>query len=297
MYAQIESNKRRSWILVTLVMGLLVALGYAVALVTGYQPQFTMTIAFMISIVLAMISYYAGDAVALSSAGAKQIERKDNPYYYQMVENLTITAGMKTMPKLYVIDDPAINAFATGRDPEHASIAVTTGALSQLENEELEGVLAHELSHINNYDIRLMTIVIVLVGSIALIADMFRYASWHRGGGDSDSRSNQVAMIIGLVLIILSPIFAQLIQLAISRRREYLADASGSMLTRYPEGLARALEKIRDYNQPMQHRNHATAHLYLESPFRSSGTRSLASWFSTHPPIEDRIRILRTMGK
>ncbi|MEK7648231.1 MAG: M48 family metallopeptidase [Patescibacteria group bacterium] len=297
MYSQIESNKRRTWILIALVIGLIVALGYGTAIVSGYQPQFTMTIAFGISLVLTAISYFAGDTVALSSAGATQIEAKDNPYYYKMVENLTITAGMKTMPKLYVIDDPAINAFATGRDPEHASIAVTTGALTNLENEELEGVLAHELAHIQNYDIRIMTIVIVLVGSIALIADMFRYSHFARGGGDSDSKGNQIAMIIAVVLIILSPIFAQLIQLAISRRREYLADATGSMLTRYPEGLASALEKIRDFNQPMQHRNHATAHLYLESPFRTPESHSVASWFATHPPIDDRINILRTMGK
>lgn len=273
------------------------AIGYGVAIVTGSAPSMTMTFAFLLSLVLAAISYFAGDKVALSSAGAQEIERKDNTYYYQMVENLTITAGIKTMPKLYIIEDPAINAFATGRDPGHASIAVTTGALTQLENEELEGVLAHELSHIQNYDIRIMTMVIVLVGSIALIADMFRYSAFRSRGNDNNNGGNQIAMLVAVVLIILSPIFAQLIQLAISRRREYLADASGSLLTRYPEGLARALEKIRDQNQPMAHRNHATAHLYFESPFRHVGAASLTSWFSTHPPIEERIAILRTMGK
>lgn len=273
----------------------IIALGYAVAWYSGTPPIGPVTIAAAIAIVMALISYFSGDKIALAAAGAQEIDRESNPYLYRLVENLCITAGMKSIPRIYVIADPAINAFATGRDPAHASIAVTTGAMEQLENEELEGVLAHELSHIQNYDIRLMTVVIVLVGVISLIADMFWYGGFGRRSRDEENNGANIFAIIGVMLIILSPIIAKLIQLAISRRREYLADASGALLTRYPEGLARALEKIAQYNQPMRRKNHATAHLYLESPFRTPGKR-IASLFDTHPPLEERIRILRTMA-
>lgn len=292
MYNQISSNKRKTWGLIALFIILLGAIGYAASLYTGQPPYSTVGIALAISLVMTLFSFYAGDTVALHSAGAQAVTREQNEYLHRMVENLCITAGIKTVPKLYVIHDSAINAFATGRDPEHASIAVTTGAMERLENEELEGVLAHELSHITNYDIRLMTIVVVLVGVIALIADMMRFAS-PRGGGEN--RGPGILAIVGLVLIILSPIIAELIKLAVSRRREYLADASGALLTRYPEGLARALEKIRDSNRPMEHRNHATAHLFFESPFRTPG-KKLAAIFSTHPPIDERIAQLRKAG-
>jgi heat shock protein HtpX len=255
----------------------------------GYE---VIIFAFVISIGMALVSYYKGDKIALASTGAKAITKEDNPYVYRMVENLAITAGMP-VPKVYIINTSAMNAFATGRDPEHASIAVTTGIVSALENEELEGVIAHELSHIKNYDIRVMTIVVVLVGTIALVSDMF-FRMGLIGGGNRDSKSsgNGWIAIAGIALLILSPIIANLIKLAISRKREYLADASGSLMTRYPEGLARALEKISTHST-MPHASAATAHLFISNPFKKSAVSGL---FSTHPPIEERVKKLRGMA-
>lgn len=293
MYDQITANKRRTWLLIGVFIVIIAAVAWSVHLVNGTDPSVVLFTGGLISLVMVSFSYFNGDKVALSSSGAKAITKADNPYVYRMVENLCITAGIKTIPKLYIIDDPAINAFATGRDPEHSSIAVTTGAIEKLENEELEGVLAHELSHVQNYDIRVMTIVIVLVGLVSLVADIFTRSLFY-GSRDSDSKGAGALAILGLVLIILSPLFAKLIQMAVSRRREYLADASGALLTRYPEGLARALEKIGQQTQPMKRANHATAHLFLESPFRTKKKRT--SWFSTHPPLEDRIAKLRKMA-
>ena len=260
-----------------------------------------LAIAGVVSIVMALGGYFKGDKVALVSSGAKgPIKATDNPYVYRMVENLAITTGLPN-PKLYIIPDPAINAFATGRDPQHASIAVTTGAIEKLANEELEGVLAHELSHIKNYDIRLMTVVIVLIGVIALLSDWFlRISFWgggRKGGGGKKGGGDQMQMIIlvvGLILLILAPLIGKLIQLAISRKREFLADASGSLITRYPEGLARALEKINEEQMPLKKANNATAHLYISSPFGRK-KHSMAKFFSTHPPVEQRIKALRAM--
>jgi len=251
-------------------------------------------IALIIAIVMNLISYFKGDKVALIASGAKAVKKEDNPYVYRLVENLCLASGLP-IPKIHIISDPAINAFACGRKPETASIAITTGATQKLENEELEGVIAHELSHIKNYDIRLMTIVIVCVGIITLLADFFIKIQFFGGKRDKDSgNAGAILMIIGIVIAILSPIFAALIQLAVSRKREYLADASAVLTTRYPEGLARALEKIKNYNQPMKRANHATAHLYIASPFRSAG-KKLGRLMATHPPIEDRIAKLRGM--
>ncbi len=247
-----------------------------------------MILAIVISFVMTLVSYYKGDAIALSSSGAKLVSKEENPYLYRMVENLAISTGIPT-PKVHVIDSPALNAFATGRDPEHASIAVTTGLMQALENEELEGVLAHELSHVKNYDIRVMTIVIVLVGAISLLSNMFFHTGLSGSRRDSKGGGNILA-IVGIVLLILSPIIAKLIQLAISRKREYLADASGALMTRYPEGLARALEKIQQSTLPLKTANAATAHLFISNPFKGKG---VSSFFSTHPPIEDRIKRLR----
>lgn len=252
-------------------------------------------IAAIISLVMALFSYYQGDKVALLTAGAKPIKKEDNPYVYRIVENLAITAGLPA-PKVYLINDLAPNAFATGRDPQHASLAVTTGLIESLENEELEGVLAHELSHVKNYDIRLMMIVIVCVGVVVLLSDWMFRARFFSGRHGNDREGNQITavlMIVGLILAILSPLFAKLIQLAISRKREFLADASGALLTRYPEGLARALEKISQYQQPLRHANTATAHLYIANPFGS--TKKFATLFSTHPPMGERIKELRKM--
>jgi len=295
MYKQITSNKRRTWVLMLVFFVVIVFLGWVFGEYynIGYSG---LVIAVIIAITLNIFSYYRGDKVALSISGAKNIKKEDNPYVYRLVENLCITAGLP-VPKIYIIPDQNINAFATGRDPEHSSIALTVGAIEKLENEELEGVIAHELSHIKNYDIKLMTIVIICVGVITLMADFFirgHFLFGDRRGSRDNGQAGSILMIIGLVLAILSPIFASLIQLAISRKREYLADGSGALLTRYPEGLARALEKINRFNQPMKRANHATAHLYLASPFKKVG-KSVTGLFATHPPIEDRIKKLRTM--
>lgn len=296
MYSQIASNKRRTWLLIIIFVGLISGIAYAYSWYSGGDGYGGLVPALLISSGMALVSYFHGDKIALAASSAKSVTKADNPYLYRMVENLCIAAGAP-VPKVYVISDEAINAFATGRNPQKASIAVTTGALTKLTNEELEGVLAHELSHVKNYDIRVMTVVIILVGIVSLLADwMLR---WNIIGGrkhsSNDNRSGGVLMIIGFVLIILSPIFAQLIQLAVSRRREYLADASGALLTRYPEGLANALEKIKMENKPMRTANHATAHLFLANPF--GGMRGkIAGLFSTHPPIDDRITKLREMA-
>ncbi len=272
-----------------------ILLGWLFGKITGYGYD-GIVIAAIISLSMALFSFYRGDKVALWTAGAKKISKEDDPYVYRMVENLCITAGLP-MPKIYIINDPAPNAFATGRDPEHASVALTTGIIKRLENEELEGVIAHELSHIKNYDIRLMMVVIVLVGTIALLADwMMRSFLWGRRGDDRENgQLGAVLAIAGIILAILSPVIAQMIQLAISRKREFLADASGSLLTRYPEGLARALEKISEYKRPLRRANNATAHLYISNPFSESG-RLMAKLFSTHPPIEERVKALREMA-
>ncbi len=242
---------------------------------------------------MSLVSYFSADKLALMSTGAKRISKEDNPYVYRMVENLCITAGVPT-PKVHIIDSPALNAFATGRDPEHASIALTTGIVSALENEELEGVIAHELSHVKNYDIRVMTVVVVLAGAVALLGDFVWRAHFFGGGRRRNSReggqAGAILMIIGLVFLILSPIIAELIKLAISRKREFLADASGALITRYPEGLARALEKIAANPTPLRTASAATAHLFITNPLKG---KSISSLFSTHPPVEERIKRLR----
>jgi heat shock protein HtpX len=288
MYNQIDSNKRKSWFLMLIFALVIIALAWIWTYYSNdsYAP---VIMAIMLATTLNLVSWFAGDKIALSTAGAKEIRKEDNPYVWRLVENLSITAGT-AMPKIYIINDASMNAFATGRDPKHSSIALTTGIIEALENEELEGVIAHELSHIKNYDIRLMMIVIVCVGVITLLADWLIRGSLFRSRG-SDRNNNGLIAIIGIVLAILSPIFAKLIQLSISRRREFLADASGALLTRYPEGLARALEKISKQNQPLAHANKATAHLYISNPFKG-GANNL---FSTHPPIEQRIKALRSM--
>ncbi len=288
MYSQIDSNKRKTRMLIAIFCAFIIGLGWLGAsyLGLGYESVF---LALIISIAMTLVSYYKGDAIALQSTGAKEIKKEDNPYVYRMVENLAIANGMPT-PRVHIIDSPALNAFATGRDPEHASIAVTTGLISALENEELEGVLAHELSHVKNYDIRVMTIVIVLVGAVSLLADMFFRFGLFGGKRDSDSKAGGALAIVGIVLLILSPIIAELIKLAVSRKREYLADASGALMTRYPEGLAKALEKIQQSNVPLKTANSATAHLFISNPFKG---KMFANAFSTHPPIEERIKRLR----
>lgn len=301
MYNEIASNKRKSVFLALIFIVIIIALGWVFDQLYGNgRGNGGMVLAILIALIMTMISYFSGDKIALSVSGAKEIQHDDNKYLFHLVENLCITAGTP-MPKIYIIPDPAINAFATGRDPKHASIAVTDGALAKLNNEELEGVIAHELSHVKNYDIRFMMLVAVMVGAIAIFADiMLRSGGFMRGGNRDNNRDNgsqlfAILMIAGIILAILSPLIAELIKLAISRKREYLADASGALLTRYPEGLASALEKISADNQPMRKTSSATAHLFIANPFKG-GRKKISALFSTHPPIEDRIQKLRTMG-
>jgi heat shock protein HtpX len=303
MYKQIDSNKSKTVWLMLFFLIFVVGLGYFLSWYFG--NQMILVIAVIVSIVQALVSYYSSDKIALSISQAQEVERKE-PYLeiHRLVENLAITAGIPK-PKIYIINDTAPNAFATGRDPEHASIALTTGLLDKLDKSELEGVIAHEMSHIGNYDIRLMTMVVVLVGLISLLADFFLRWTWFGGGGrksesssDNGGQIQSILMIVGLALVILSPIIATAIQLAVSRKREYLADATGALLTRYPEGLASALEKISADQEPLEVANKATAHLYIASPLKTDTDEKKGGWsnlFETHPPIQDRIKKLRAM--
>ncbi len=293
MYSQIETNKRKSFFLIFFFTIFILFLGWLLGQITqtGYS---WLVIAFCFALIMGLSGYFSGDKMALWTAGAKEIKKENNPYLFKIVENLCITAGIP-VPKIHVIQDPAPNAFATGRNPEHASLAVTTGLIDILENEELEGVIAHELSHVKNYDIRLMTLVLALVGVISLLSNWFLRFSFfggNRRSNDQQGSAGTIMMFIGIVLMIFSPLIAQLIKLAVSRKREYLADASGALLTRYPEGLASALEKISKYEKPLKRANPASAHLYIASPFGKVKTYT-AKLFSTHPPIEDRIKALR----
>ncbi len=295
MYNQIASNKRRSWLLMGIMTLLIIVVGYAGMLVYGFDYSLLIGVG-IVALLFNTIGYFQGSSIALAVNGAKKIKKNDNPYLYNMVENAAITAGIP-MPDVYVMEDPSMNAFATGRDPKHSAVAFTTGIVQGLENEELEGVVAHELSHIKNYDIRIATLAVALVGVMMILIDFFWHMGLFGGGRDEDNRSNPVFAIIGIILLILAPIIGQMIQLAVSRRREFLADASGALLTRYPEGLARALEKIGAQSRPMAHANHATAHLFLNNPYGAKAKGFVNKFFSTHPPIEERIAILRKMGQ
>ncbi len=304
LYTQASRNKAKSMLYLALFIGLIGALGWFASYY--FNNPAILVFAVLFSIGMSFTSYWFSDSIALGVSGAHQIQKQDNPYVYRMVENLAITAGLP-MPKVYVIDDPSPNAFATGRDPKHAAVAVTSGIVEKLNNEELEGVIAHELSHIGNYDTRLMTIVVVLVGIVTLLADFFiRWSFWGGAGRDRDSgQLGLILFIAGFVLLLLSPVFATLIQLAISRKREYAADADGALLTRYPDGLASALEKIQADSAPLRSANKATAHLYIANPFKDvdkdgDGKPDGRSWFAglfdTHPPIEKRVAALRALS-
>lgn len=296
IYSQISSNVWKSWIIMILFVVFASAVGYVISQATGYGTSFTVMV-FAISIVSSIGSYYFSDQVVLSTSGAEAIEKSDNPELYRIVENLAIAGGVP-MPKIYIIKDASPNAFATGRDPKHASIAVTTGILDRLNKSELEGVIAHELSHVKNFDIRLMAIAAVLVGFIAIAADLFmRGLIWGGIRNENEDRKGQgLFIVLGLIFAIIAPVVASLIQLAVSRKREFLADASGALLTRYPEGLARALEKISSDPRPLRGATSATAHLFIVNPFKGKGFQGwFTSLFNTHPPIEERIKILRSM--
>lgn len=293
MYEAIEGNVRRTWALVIGFIALAAALGYVFGQLTefGYAGA---VVAGVLAASGAWASYYASDRIVLAISGAREASRDAYPYLHNAVEGLAIAAGIPA-PRLYIIDDTAPNAFATGRDPQHAAIAVTTGLLDKLNRLELEGVLAHEMAHIQNYDIRLSTLAAVLVGLVALMSDwLLRSMRWGRRRGGRDSSGGGLVVLAGLALAVLAPLLAQVLRLAISRRREYLADASGAMLTRYPEGLAAALEKISADPEPLEVANKATAHLYIINPLREWGGW-LNGLFNTHPPVEDRVRRLRAM--
>lgn len=293
LYAQRSSNIRRTWALVLGFLVLVIAVGYAIAWYYG-NPGI-LYIAVLLAFATNFYAYWESDKLVLSMSHARAATREEFFDFYTVTENLAITAGLPR-PRLYVIDDPAPNAFATGRDEHHAVVCVTTGLLTMMTRPELEGVIGHELSHIKNRDILLMTIAVVLAGFIAIVADIFLRMSFLGGGRSSDSKQgNAILMVLAVVGIVLAPLAAKLIQLAVSRRREYLADASSALLTRYPEGLASALRKISGYGAPMQNAHLATAHLFIGDPFgaKVAGAGNWAAHlFSTHPPVEDRIRAL-----
>jgi|SRR3989338_1465961 len=297
IYSQISANKNKTWLIIFLFVIFITTIVFVYGKASGYGLSYA-GIGLIISGMMAFASYYYSDSMILGMSGAKQIQKKDNPTLFRTVENLCIGAGVP-MPKVYIINDSAINAFATGRDPKHSVICVTTGILGRLNKVELEGVIAHELSHVRNYDIRLMAVVVILVGLVALLADFFMRSLWYGGGRRRDDRGNAqgIFLLIGIVLAILSPIIATIIQLAVSRKREFLADASGALLTRYPEGLASALEKISKDKEPLEAANNATAHLYISNPFKLqvNSKHWFTNLFNTHPPIEERIKILRSM--
>lgn len=289
-------NKRKTWFLMSGFFVLVMIIGYIVS--WYFNSPIILVIAVLFSCVSSFVSYWWSDKIVLSMSGAKLVDHDNGKEIYHLVENLCITAGLP-LPKIYIIEDSAPNAFATGRDPEHAAIALTSGILAKLDKAELEGVIAHELSHIGNRDILISTVATVLVGTIILITDWSaRSAFWGRRSNNSENSNGALGLIIIILLSILAPLSAQLLQLAVSRKREFLADASGALLTRYPEGLARALEKISADPDELEVANRATAHMYIISPLKGdSDERKKTSWlakaFMTHPPIEERIARLR----
>jgi heat shock protein HtpX len=306
-YSEESANRRNSFLLALVVVAVLGVFGFVIGYAIGYgngDPTLwgigALMIAVAFGLLSAMGSYYGGDQLVLNSSGAREVSAEQAPQLYNVVTEMALAAGIP-MPKVYIIDDPSPNAFATGRDPQHSSVAITTGLLNKLNREELQGVLGHEMSHIRNYDIRFTLIVGVMVGSIALLAQLFlRYTFWFGGGRRSNSDSNSgggglavLFLVIGIVMAILAPIFTALVQMAVSRQREYLADASSVELTRNPHGLESALAKISSDNEPLKAANGATQHLYIVNPLKKLGGG--ASLFSTHPPIVDRINRLRAL--
>jgi len=288
LYTQADSNIRKTWLLATGFLVFIIAIGWLFSY-TQNSPSL-LVVAVIFSLATSFFSYWFSDKLVLSMLNAKLIEERDDKELYRLVENLCITAGLP-LPKIYIIEEAQPNAFATGRDSNHAVVVVTRGLLEKLERAELEGVIAHELSHIGNKDMLLQTVIVVLVGIVALLSDWFLRISFHGGGR---KKEGVAILVLGIVAAILAPLAASLIKLAISRKREFLADASGALLTRYPEGLARALEKISEDPNPMKAANDSTAHLFIASPFKGEQKTSWsAKLFMTHPPIEERIATLR----
>lgn len=298
LYTHIDSNQRKTWLLMSVFFIVVIAIGWVFSMAMQEPSVLYFVVGF--SIISSFVSYWYSDKIVLAMSSAHPITETNNKELYRLVENLCITAGLP-VPKIYVIDDSAPNAFATGRNPEHAAIALTSGLVEKLDQSELEGVIAHELSHIGNHDVLVATIATVMVGVIVLLADWFRRWSFfgNRRSSSDNNQSNQLQLIItiaAIVLSILAPIFATLLQLAISRKREFLADADGAMLTRYPDALARALEKIAKDQEPLEVANRATAHLYFSSPFKEDAGKKVGFFvkaFMSHPPVEERIAALR----
>ena len=289
MYSEIAANKRKTVLLITVFLIIISTIAYFGGV---YFGDFTITIGAMIgALVYVLFSYYGSASAALAFNGAKEIQKSDNPRLWRTVENLSITEGLP-MPKVYIIDDPGLNAFATGRDPKHASVAITSGLLNALDDSELQGVMAHELAHVKNYDIRVSIVVFGLVAVISIMADILLRISIFGGNRRDENGGGSIMMVLGIIAMILAPIVAALIQAAISRKREYLADATGALTTRYPEGLASALEKIKAGSSATKRQNTSTAHLFFANPMKG---KSLSHMFSTHPPVDDRIAKLRGM--
>ncbi len=287
VYTEQRKNIRNTWFLMAGFLAVIIGLGYFIG--TYYNNSGILYFAIIFSLFMNVLSYWYSDKIVLTMAGAKEAKHDDYTELYHIVENLSITAGLP-MPKLYIIEDASPNAFATGRNKEHAVVAVTTGLLKILNKQEMEGVIAHELSHIGNKDILLSTVIVVLVGFVSILANIFMRGGMGRSR-DNDSKGGNIFAIVGIVLVILSPIFTKLIQLAISRKREFLADASSVLLTRYPEGLASALQKISGAGIPLSHQSDAIAHLYISNPLSGTG-KKISSLFSTHPPVTERIKAI-----
>jgi len=284
MYSAIAANKRNTIFIMVAFVGIISAIGYLVSLYFG-DTSITLWVVIG-SLIYALIQYFVATKLAISMTGAREIEKRDNPRLWLIIENLAISTGMP-MPKVYIIDDPAPNAFATGRDPRHALVCATTGILEIMDDRELNAVMAHEMGHVQNYDIRVSMIALGLVSAIGVLSDLVLRMFFF---GDDRRGNNPIVMIVGIIIVILAPIMALIIQMAVSRQREYLADATSAMTTRDGEALASALEKLEQYGRPMQKQNTATAHLYISNPLKPG---AFASLFSTHPPIKDRIARLR----
>lgn len=295
IYKNADLNNQKTWFLITFFLVFVIAIGWLFS--QALQSSVILYFAVFLSIAMSVGSYWFSDKIVLAMAKATPIDKNDNPELYRIVENLAITAGLP-VPKIYIIREAQLNAFATGRDKNHAVVAVTEGLLNRLEKTELEGVIAHELSHIGNKDMLLSTVVVVLAGIVALLANFFLRISFFGGRGrdSDDNKAGALLMMLGLIAAILAPIAATLIKLAISRKREFLADATGALLTRYPEGLASALEKISADVTPMRSANTATAHLYIDSPFNEKQSQNwFVKLFQTHPPVEERVKALRNI--
>ena len=296
VYQNISSNKRDTVVIFTLFTAIIFAICWFIGeYFTEGGGASLLGLAFIFSGLSGLFSYFNSDKVILAVSGAKELKYEDAPEVHKLVENMSIASGIPK-PKIYVINDSSMNAFATGRDPQHSVICFTTGIIQRLEKRELEGVIAHEMSHIGNYDIRLMSIVSILVGGISLLADWFTRGFFFRGRRrDDDSYASAIVFLVGILLILLSPLIATIIKLAISRKREYLADSTAALITRYPKGLADALRKISQDTEVLETANSATAHLYISDPVRGKKKNKLSSFFDTHPPIEERIRRLESM--